>query len=132
MKRIIIALAVTTACLAATADTKIGLHIGSHHFPSRDFSNFNPGAYVRLDNGLTAGGFYNSERRASFYGGYTVEWGIASVTVGAITGYRRANVMPLVIPSLRIARIGQADIRLAYLPKITSDGAHVIHFIAEF
>ena len=116
------------------ADTIVaqGLHLGSHHFQARDFNNVTPGAYVRWGSGLTLGHYFNSERRPSLYAGQTFEHGPFAVTVGAITGYRRAYVLPLVVPSVRIGRVGDVSFRLAYLPKVGRDGSHVLHLMAEF
>lgn len=129
-----VAAAAVATCTAMHADAirTVGVHIGSHHAPARDYQNFNPGAYVRFNSGLTVGGYHNSERRTSLYAGYTLERGPFAVTLGAITGYRRANVLPLVVPSVAIGRLGPATMRLAVLPKLESGGATVVHLMAEF
>lgn len=126
-----LAVATSTAMHADTIKT-VGMHIGSVHLPARDFNNANLGLYLRTERGITAGAYYNSERRMSVYGGYTHEWGPVGVTVGLITGYQRAAVLPLVVPSVRLGRIDQVTFRLAYLPKIEKGGAHVLHLMAEF
>lgn len=128
-----IAAAAILTSTAMHADTihSYGMHIGSQHYPSRDFNNLNPGGYVRWDGGLTIGGYYNSERRMSAYAGYTTSWGPATITVGAITGYRRA-VLPFVIPSLTIAQAGNVSARLAVLPKVERSGSTVVHLMLEF
>ena len=114
------------------ADPVYGVHIGSQHFPGKDYNNINPGAYVRYDSGFTLGAYYNSERRVSAYAGYTYEWGRFGITLGGITGYKRMAILPMVVPTLRLGQIGPATIRLAFLPKIEKSGATVIHFMAEF
>ena len=90
------------SCNDAKADTTVGLHLASHHFPSYDYQqNFNPGVYVRFDNGLTAGGYRNTIGRNSFYVGYTLEGKETpfALTVGAITGYqKRSTVTQVVTP----------------------------------
>lgn len=133
MKKYLIAMAAVLA-LAVHADTKIeayGLHIGSHHAPARDFNNWNPGAYVRWTNGATVGAYYNSERRMSAYAGYTHQWGAFAVTLGAITGYERRAVLPLLVPSVRLGSVGPASFRLAVMPKIEKRGATVLHLMME-
>lgn len=133
MKKHLIAMAAVLA-LAVHADTKIeaiGLHIGSHHAPARDFNNFNPGAYVRWTNGATLGAYYNSERHRSTYAGYTHQWGAFAVTAGLITGYERRAVLPLLVPSVRLGAIGPASFRLVVMPKIEKRGATVFHLMME-
>ena len=67
MKKFIALIALAVASVAAHADevAAYGIHIGSHHFPAYQYNNFNPGLYVRMKSGLTAGAYYNSERRPS-------------------------------------------------------------------
>ena len=125
------ALAVFTST-AMHADTIYGLHLGSHHLPARDFNNFNPGAYVRWSNGITVGGYYNSERKTSAYVGYTYEWGSLAVTLGGITGYKRMAVLPMIVPSVKLGKINDATFRLAALPKLEKSGAAVLHLMVEF
>jgi hypothetical protein len=52
---------------------KVGIHIGSHHFPNRDQNNFNPGLYIVFRVGevedLVVGGYKNSSYQNSFYAG---------------------------------------------------------------
>jgi hypothetical protein len=73
MKNLIAAALLAGLCGAASADTRIGLHVGSYHLTMRDELNaVNPGLYVN-HNGWTAGFYYNSERLWSVYGGYTFE-----------------------------------------------------------
>lgn len=82
----------------------IGLHIGTYHFDrSKDYNEFNPGIYAVCD-GWTAGAYYNSERKASIYAGRTFErvLGPIDITLGAVAGYRRAPLAPMVVPSYKI------------------------------
>lgn len=80
----------------------IGLHIGTYHFDrSKDYNEFNPGVYALCD-GWTAGAYHNSERRVSVYAGRTFDVGPVDVTLGAVTGYSRAPLVPLVVPSYKI------------------------------
>lgn len=133
MKKYLIAMAAALA-LAAHADTKIeayGLHIGSHHAPARDFNNWNPGAYARWTNGMTLGAYYNSERHMSMYAGYTYQHGPLAVTVGLISGYERRAVMPMIVPSVRLAKLDNVSFRLAVLPKLEKRGATVYHLMME-
>lgn len=111
---------------------RIGLHIGSHHTPSRDFNNTNPGAYVVLRDGWTLGGLYNSERRFSVYAGRTFERGSLALTLGLVTGYERAPILPMVAPSWRAWQSDAASLRIAYLPRVDRNSAHVLHLMIEF
>lgn len=79
------------SCTEAKADTVFGVHTVSAHFPKVDGqNNVNPGAYIRFENGVTLGGYYNTLGRASFYAAYTTpQWGPFALTVGAISGYQK-------------------------------------------
>lgn len=124
------ALLSTTALYADTIDA-VGMHVGSQHFPAKDFNNSNPGIYIKMKSGLTAGTYYNSERRVSVYVGQTYDWGPMSVTLGGITGYKMA-VMPMVVPSIRLLRNETTSVRIAVLPKIEKQGATVVHLMLEY
>ena len=115
-----------TAGTLAHAGT-LGLHIGSKHFPAQQYNNFNPGAYYIHDNGATVGTYYNSERRQSVYAGWTWDSGPWRLQVGAITGYERSAVLPMVVPSVAL----WYGFRLTVLPKVERNGSSVIHFMWE-
>lgn len=104
----------------------LGLHIGSQHFPARQFNNSNPGIYYIHSSGATVGTYYNSERRQSVYAGWTWDYGPWRLQAGAITGYRRA-VMPLVAPSVALGY----GFRLTVLPKVERRGSAVVHITWE-
>ena len=105
----------------------LGLHIGSQHFPAKDFNNSNPGVYYISDQGWTVGTYYNSERRQSVYAGWTWDYGPWRLQAGAITGYRRAAVLPLIAPSVSLGY----GFRLTVLPKVERGGSAVIHLTWE-
>ena len=115
-----------TAGTLAHAGT-LGVHIGSQHFPAQQYNNFNPGAYYIHDNGATVGTYYNSERRQSVYAGWTWDSGPWRLQVGAITGYERRAVLPLIAPSVAVGY----GFRLVVLPKVERNGSSVIHFMYE-
>ncbi len=125
MKRIALILALALSGLAHAGT--LGLHIGSRHFPAQDYNNFNPGAYYIHDNGATVGTYYNSERRQSVYAGWTWDSGPWRLQVGAITGYERAKVLPVVMPSVALGH----GFRLVVLPKVERSGSSVIHLMWE-
>lgn len=120
---------------ADSPDIRIGLHLGSKHFQSEfKYNNVNPGLYVVYD-GWTAGGYYNSERRPSFYAGYTWEYRTKfltpGLTVGAITGYKRASVLPMIVPSISVGLTEQVSARLTFIPKVEKSSASVLHLSIE-
>src|ERR1043165_3937878 len=110
-----------------------GLHLGSWH--AKDgYNNFNPGVYVE-HNGWTAGTYYNSERKQTFYAGYTFRGAIAGdfgygLSVGVATGYKRAPVVPMVVPSVSYSVTPSWGVRLSGVPPIgTIPG--VLHLSVE-
>ena len=125
MKRLALLVALALAG-AAHADT-LGLHIGSQHFPAKQYNNFNPGAYYIRSSGATIGTYYNSERRQSVYAGWTWDYGPWRLQAGAITGYRRAAVLPLIAPSVSLGY----GFRLTVLPKVERRGSAVVHLTWE-
>ena len=125
MKRLAIMVALALAG-AAHADT-LGFHIGSQHFPAQQYNNFNPGAYYIHSSGATLGTYYNSERRQSVYAGWTWDYGPWRLQAGAITGYRRAAVLPLIAPSVSLGY----GFRLTVLPKVERGGSSVLHLMYE-
>lgn len=134
-KRFLWAAALALASCTAVAETSVGLHIGSQHIDAEQkFNNFNPGVYV-VHNGWTAGTYYNSIKRQSYYVGHTFEYRMgrasAALTIGGITGYRYGPVAPLLAPSVRIGLSGGYGLRLFYLPKVKYTGAHVVHLAIE-
>ena len=125
MKRIALILALALSGMAHAG--ALGLHIGSQHFPAQDYNNFNPGAYYIHDNGATVGTYYNSERRQSVYAGWTWDSGPWRLQVGAITGYERSAVLPMVVPSVALGY----GFRLTVLPKVERGGSSVVHLMYE-
>jgi hypothetical protein len=104
-------------------------HLGDHGAPREGWQNVNPGLYVRLANGITAGAYWNSERRTSAYAGWTLatsddRW---ALTVGAVTGY--GGVKPLLAPSVRIGLTKAVSVRLTLLAAPKASPA--IHVSAE-
>lgn len=110
----------------------IGLHIGSHHMPSKNYNNSNPGLYYRTDEGWTAGFYRNSLRKDSVYAGYTWKFGALDVTTAGVTGYFN-KVQPLLVPSVSLFTYRGITPRIAYIPRVEKKiGAHVIHLMVEF
>lgn len=116
MRNILAVLVFALACIDCNAQT-IGLHTISAH-QHGGFSNVDPGIYVRSE-GWTGGIYRNSYRKISTYAGYTWETeGTISfaVTVGAVTGYPAAPIMPLLVPSMAVHFGGDA-VRLGFVPR---------------
>ena len=97
----------------STAATRlIGLHLLSLH-AQPGMETATPGLYARhAPTGATLGLLRNSEGRASAYAGLTLQRGPLAVTLGAVTGYQRASVLPLVVPSVRF----DGGLRLSVIP----------------
>lgn len=112
-----------------------GLHVGSHHFPNEGRNNFNPGAYVKFDNGATFGGYRNTINKATFYAGYSVEFGPLGVSLLAATGYKELTgytITPMIVPSLKLPSVWGVSPRLSYIPKAEKAKSHVLHLSIEF
>ncbi|MDE1139343.1 MAG: hypothetical protein V4793_07840 [Paraburkholderia tropica] len=114
--------------------------VGSYHIhPDKDFEQFNPGLGIECwpsDTwALTAGGFRNSLRRPSWYGGAVwapefLHWGFVRLAAmgGIISGYNYGNwglgrnhtVGPVVAPIVMVAykRVG---VNFIVIPPIPSD-----------
>lgn len=92
MKTSHLAFAIVAAFIGAapvSAQT-VGLHLASVHVPAREGQrNFNPGIYIRFDNGVTAGTYANTLGKQTVYAGWTYEFDYVSVTLGVATGYQR-------------------------------------------
>ena len=71
----------------------LGAHLVSLHLPYGDYSSLNPGMYLRSDGGIVTGGYRNSFGRASFYAGYSWTHGPWSLTLGVVSGYKRASTI---------------------------------------
>lgn len=132
-------LVVLLACCSAKADTTVGLHVASHHWPDRDYqNNSNPGLYVRTPDGWTFGGYRNTLRRTSVYAGYTWESGPFALGAGLITGYQRRDgvgawrtpVAPFIVPSVALPRMFGVTPRLSIIPG-TPKNESVLHFSIE-
>lgn len=143
MKKALIALAVMGLSTFACADvqlTGMGVHIGSHHFPAQQWNNSNPGVYLKADvagpaylsGSYVLGTYYNSERNQSAYLARVYPlFRNVDVAVGVISGYKRAAVLPLVVPSVRLDLWDNWVGRLSVLPKVEKSGSWVAHLSVE-
>lgn len=111
--------------MSTTATWLIGLHLLSLH-AQPGMETATPGIYARhAPSGTTLGLLRNSEGKASAYAGLTFERGPVAITLGAVTGYQRAAVLPLVVPSLQLG----GGLRLSLIPN--PFGAWALHLSAE-
>ena len=134
-------LVLSTFCSGAKAEgLTIGLHLASHHFPERSYqNNTNPGIYFRTEGGWTGGIYYNTLRRVSAYGGYTVKAGPFSLTAGVVSGYQlkdgygvsRAYLTPFLSPSVELPKVLGMVPRLAIIPG-TRATSNVLHLSVEW
>lgn len=118
----------------------MGIHLGSAHidpYPTAPkLYDQNPGVYIQFSNNVVMGAFQNSLRKPSAYLGYELQLiqykaFELSVIGGGITGYPQAAVVPLIMPTIRLAIDKHTGIRMGYLPKIQATQAHVLHFMVE-
>jgi hypothetical protein len=116
----------------------IGLHLATAHFGPNTLESNTPGIYARVNSGpaagLTVGTFRNSYSRQSSY----IAWSFQTsderfaLTVGAVTGYSAARVMPLVVPSVRVPLGGDFAARFSYIPKPVKQGHNAgLHLSVE-
>lgn len=129
MKTLIAALLATVAMTAQAADfvpTHLTVHVASVHTRA-GYNNTNPGIGLRWadadGDGPVVGVYHNSERGVSVYAGYAWNWTIAGalsvqVTAGAVTGYKRAPVVPMIMPSLAYALDKKSAVRLSAVPPV--------------
>lgn len=111
--------------MSTAASWLIGLHLMSLH-AQPGMETVTPGVYARYEpTGATLGLLRNSEGRASVYAGLTLQRAPLAVTLGAVTGYQRASVLPLVVPSVRF----DGGLRLSVIPN--PFGAWALHLSAE-
>ena len=116
----------------------IGLDLYTVH-PDGALCNDTTGFYVR--HGQWAGGVLkNSDCRIGAWGAWVAETNSlttgtikakAAVMVGAITGYRSADVLPLLVPSVAIGW-RSTWLRASYLPKAPGAQSDGWHFSIEY
>lgn len=111
-----------------------GIHTFSLH-ERPGMNNTNPGVYVRFDNGLTVGTYFNSHRKQSTYAGWSFETGkwhglTAAVTAGAVTGYAQ-KVSVLLVPSIALhSDAGTARLGIVPRPPVRG-GCGAVHLMFE-
>lgn len=126
VRRVVAGALFALLCGPSLANT-FGLHTvswhDSHGPKDRPYERWTTGLYWRLTGGATMGMLHNSERRFGAYAGWT--WSTderrtlsASLTLGGITGYTHAPLLPLVVPSARWALGDNTAMRLILFPRI--------------
>ena len=142
MKHIIaLALAIAATGTAAAnelAPAAVGVHIASKHSSyAQQWNDDNHGLYARWANGATVGAFRNSEHATSAYVGWSKDWPLVKrvdvgLLLGLVTGYQRADVLPLAVPSVRLAATKNLGIRASLIVNPDKAGAHAVHLSAEW
>lgn len=142
MKAIILSGLLLSAFAATAADfapTHLTVHLASVH-SQPGYNNINLGAGLRwadsAGDGPVAGIYYNSDRSTSAYAGYSWNWPLAGpvsvqLMAGGVTGYRRAAVAPMLLPSLAYAVTPRAAVRVSFAPAIALTTA-VAHLSLDF
>ncbi len=117
MKPLLLTILLPLSALAS--DYTLGINVGTVHNTPDRLNGANPGAYIVSPSGATAGVFYNSFNRVSVQASqaFCTDSGTWCVNVGAVTGYRKWAVMPMVLPSVRVP-VGGVSLRFAVLPQI--------------
>ena len=114
----------------------LGAHLMSYH-DSGNYNNANLGLYLQHQSGVTVGSYYNSERRQSYYGGYTFKpfdhLPRLDVTAGLVSGYRAKRFTPFMLPSYTVYESDDGvHVRLGFLPRRGSfPPANVMHMMVE-
>lgn len=122
---------------AASNAQTIGMHTLSWH-DQPGYHSSTPGLYVRTNTGLTVGAMQNSEGHAGAYAGYTASTDeqrrlSAAITVGLITGYTLAPVLPMAVPSIALKLSDQAAVRVLVLPRFhPKQGANALSLTLEW
>lgn len=119
----------------AHAETVYGLHVGSQHFPAREFNNSNPGLYVRAAD-WQVGMYHNSYRDTTAY--VARAWPLGNgfeLMLGGATGYRKAGagvVAPMagITYAVPIRILGLQPRLFAAPPTPKSSG--LLHLALEF
>ena len=130
-------LAVVSAATCTPAPAAdLGIHLGTYHTRHGVYNNANPGVYARADNGLTAGVYLNSLSKVSTYAGWTTSTQAGpvelSLTLGGITGYPGASVLPLAVPSAAIKVDEATSLRLTWIPRVHPKvDTHAFHVAIE-
>lgn len=104
----------------------LGVHAISLHKRGSGLQTVTPGVYAIHSSGLTLGAFRNSYARPSVYVAYSLTSGPWGLTMGAVTGYPRARVLPMFAPSYKFDN----GLRVSVIPSPFGNSA--IHFSKEF
>jgi hypothetical protein len=111
---------------AAATAVAVGVHIGTYHFESHGYNDFNPGVYVRVDN-VQVGTYYNSHRRGSVYLAYSINiTDNVDVLVGGVTGYNK-TATPLVTVAYKFTN----GLRIGLIPSSPKGGSGGLHVAYE-
>jgi len=129
MTKKLLAAVLSALILPVSAQTYLQVNGASLH-DQPGYNGFNPGLGIEQVVGknwsMAAGWYYNSEYRTSAYayGRYSFyrqgNWD-AGVAVGAVTGYRRASVVPMAFPEVCYAWMCAMAV-----PRVEATGSSVV------
>lgn len=106
----------------------LGVHLATVHFTEPLSRNgVNPGGYAVCDD-WAAGGYLNSQSRASAYAGRVWHFDHVDVVTGVVTGYRGQPIAPFLVPSIKVTE----HLRLSLLPPVKMSSWGGIHASWEF
>lgn len=92
----------------------LGVHLATWHADrTRSYEEFNPGLRVQCDS-VALGAYRNSEGGTSGYAAWVLDFGRVDLAVGAVAGYKRKPLMPLLVPSLELGGGFRASLLLPY------------------
>ena len=127
--KILLFLSLSVMLSTIQAETYVQINgVSVHDRPGYNGINYGAGVEhaVTRDWNVAGGWYHNSERRGSgyAYGRYSVyknhDWDLG-IGVGAVTGYRRAAVMPMAFPEVCYAWLCAVA-----FPRVEATGANVI------
>jgi hypothetical protein len=124
----------------------VGAHVHTLH-SQPGFNDHTPGLFMRWADasgaGWGAGVYKNSERATSAWAGYTFTTPSITalrlrgeLTLGGVTGYQSAELLPLAMPGLSAAIAqqaqGEARVHLGYIPKFEKRGSDALHLMLSY
>lgn len=97
--------------------------VSQHINTQQKYNENNYGVGYRFGGADVIVGYYkNSEYNDSVYAAYEARWKLTEhvhvgVIAGAVTGYKRAAVLPVVLPEA-VVQLGGLEVALTYAPKV--------------
>ena len=122
-------------CMALT----LGVNVGTYHFVDQNkHNNINPGLYLKcslttnLKHGVVMGVYKNSQYNTSLHAGYNYSLPYNfDITLGVVSGYSYASIVPVVLPSWSYKNESGLVTRLSFIPHIPGKVDGGIHLSFE-